>query len=59
MPADVEEILTFICEVRMVHSLNLPQLEWVRRSLQNALMPGAQLDELRWLEFELMTNGLR
>ncbi|MFP4123399.1 hypothetical protein [Coleofasciculus sp.] len=39
MPADVDETLTFICEVRMVHSLNLPQLQPVRRSLQNALMP--------------------
>ncbi|WP_446400802.1 hypothetical protein [Coleofasciculus sp. C1-SOL-03] len=47
MPADVEETLTFICEVRMVHSLNLPQLEWVRRSQQNALMPEERFDKLR------------
>ncbi|MEQ8995746.1 MAG: hypothetical protein RID53_04480 [Coleofasciculus sp. B1-GNL1-01] len=39
MPADVEETLTFICEVRMVHSPKLSQFKPVRRSRQNALMP--------------------
>ncbi|MEQ8464293.1 hypothetical protein [Coleofasciculus sp. E1-EBD-02] len=47
MPADVDETLTFICEVRMVHSLNLSQLEWLKRSLQNALMPEERFDKLR------------
>ncbi|WP_265584448.1 MULTISPECIES: hypothetical protein [unclassified Coleofasciculus] len=39
MPADVEEELTFICEVRMVYSLGLQPLIRLRRSLQKVMMP--------------------